>query len=72
MTFTEAERALDAGRLEMATPWGDWVLARRNGRTNKRAGRQHLSIEILMEAQVAARLSTAQDRLGQQYIRVRK
>lgn len=35
MTLEQAESALNAGRLQMQRPWGDWVTVRRRGASTK-------------------------------------
>lgn len=56
ITFEQIERALDAGKLEMVRPWGDWVKVRRRGRTVKAGG--YVRTEVFMENQVEACVSS--------------
>lgn len=56
MTFEQIEKALDAGKLEMMRPWGDYVRVRRREVT--RVSGPYKRIEIFMENQVMACIST--------------
>lgn len=75
MTFDEAERALDAGKLEMQRPWGDYVPVRRRYRTtlsgiSGRSGTRWRMIEVWMEAEVVASISEAWDGIDQPGLRI--
>jgi hypothetical protein len=75
MNFAEAERALDAGTLEMQRPWGDWVPVRRAGSTKLQAKANYKPwryVEVWMEAEVISAISEAWDRFNQPHIRERK
>lgn len=73
MTFDQAMTALDAGKLEMMRPWGDWVRVRR--RPSERLGpasngTRWRMVDVWMEAEVVSLISEASDRFGQPYLRV--
>lgn len=53
ITFVQIVAALDAGKLEMQRPWGDWVPVRRRNKKHHRAkGR----LDVWMENQVEANI----------------
>lgn len=59
-TFAQIESALDAGALEMATPWGAFVKARRRGKTINRGDGP--AIPVYMENEVEAYISPCEAR----------
>lgn len=67
-TFEEIEAALDAGKLEMIRPWGDWVRVRRMGRTIN-AGK-HRRLNVYMEKEVEAYVSTESAAIGYPDVRI--
>jgi len=72
MTFNEAERALDAGTLEMMRPWKDWVAVRRKTRTYRYWRNGWRYCDVHMEASVIGNISERWDSVGQPYLRIRK
>lgn len=68
LTFEAIEAALDAGKLEMIRPWGDWVKVRRRAPTaNANGGR---IIHVWMENQVEASVSTESAKVGFPDVRI--
>lgn len=57
VTFEQIEAALDARKLEMMRPWGDWVPVRRRGNT-VRSGRANFILPVFMEHDVEASISS--------------
>lgn len=68
-TFADIERALDAGKLEMMRPWGDWVPVRRHGRTVQ-ASRTIRHLEVWMENEVEALISSNEEQYGFPHCRI--
>jgi hypothetical protein len=67
MTLAEIERALDAGKLQMMRPWGDWVTVRRRSDvTASHAG----YVPIYMENQVEACIAPSDERMGFPLLRI--
>lgn len=68
-TFEEIERALDAGKLEMMRPWGDWVPVRRRGSSAKQSA-TYTIIPVFMENEVEASITSDGAKLGFPDVRI--
>jgi hypothetical protein len=69
LTFEKIEAALDAGKVQMKRPWGDWVPVTRRGSTKKHAARLRL-LHVWMENDVEAAISTNGAKLGFPDVRI--
>lgn len=69
MMMSIAEKYLDAGRLEMQRPWGDYVPIRRKSNTRRFA--TGYFIPVFMEAQIESNI-TPKVLAAPGYIRLRK
>lgn len=74
MTFAEIAAALDAGKLEMRRPHGDWILVRRRKPTRSGEGgvARPDRICVWMEGQVQACIHASEQRFGFSGIRIAK
>lgn len=71
-SLVEISRLVDAGKLEMRRPGGDYVPIRRRC-ADRTHGRGNITaVEIFMEAQVEASITSHQRALGYPELRLRK
>lgn len=70
MLIIEAEKMLDAGRLEMRTPWGSYIPIRRQSNT-KNCNTTNPTLPVFMEAEVTSNITTSSLRFTG-YVRVRR
>lgn len=68
MTRSDVERALDAGKLEMQRPQGDWVPIRRRGRTIRT--NHGWTVPVWMEAEVEANITQSDEACGFGFVRI--
>lgn len=68
LTFLAVEAALDAGKLEMITPWGAWVRVRPRLLRDRKQSAPIL--HVFMENQVEATISPLGEKIGYPDLRI--
>lgn len=69
MTQEQVEAALDAGKVEIKRPQGDWVRARRHGPTIY-VSPVNWRIPVRLENQVVGSITASDERYGFGFVRI--